>query len=196
MTATRRDLVSGLLATPGLVFLTSRAPAQTAELPLALTPSCDDGHEATPSATEGPFYTPNSPLRQDVTAGLSGGMRLTVGGHVVDRSCRPVADALVELWQADEEGQYDRAGYRLRGHQRTDAAGRWSFRTIEPGLYPGRTRHIHFKVQRAGGRILTTQLYFPGEPGNARDSLYNRRLVFAIEKTDAERLARYDFVIA
>ena len=197
MAVTRRNLVSGFFATPALVFLSIRqALPQRAEFPLALTPACDDGHEVTPSLTEGPFYRPNSPLRDDVTAGHSGGMRLTVGGHVVDRSCRAIADAVVELWQADEDGQYDNSGHRLRGHQRTDARGRWSFRTIVPGSYRGRTRHIHFKVQRAGGPILTTQLFFPGEPGNARDYLFDPRLLLEIEKVGSERVGRYDFVIA
>lgn len=197
MSVTRRNLVSGFLVSPAVVFLLARhLSAQTLELPLPLTPACTDGHELTPSLTEGPFYKPQSPLHSDLTVGLSPGERLRIGGHVVDRTCSPIADAIVELWQADENGQYDNTKHHLRGFQQTDARGRWSFTTVIPGLYTGRTRHIHFKVQRAGGRILTTQLYFPGEPGNDRDSQFTPQLLFEIEKIGSERLGRYDFVIA
>lgn len=197
MDVTRRDLVSGFFATPALPFLAARhLSAQTMEFPLALTPACGDDHAMTPESTEGPFYKPQSQLRRDLTGEVSAGVRLRIGGHVVDRSCRPIPEAIVELWQADENGQYDNAGHRLRGYQRTDAKGRWSFTTIIPGLYTGRTRHIHFKVQRAGGRVLTTQLFLPGEPGNERDYQFNQRLVLAIEKIGSERLGRYDFVVA
>ncbi len=197
MSVTRRDLVSGLFAPPALAFLSGRhAFAQNAPFPLPLTPACEDGHAPTPSLTEGPFYKPKSPLRSDLTAGEVSGMRLRIGGHVVDRSCRPITNAIVELWQADGNGQYDNVGHRLRGYQRTDAQGRWSFTTVVPGQYPGRTRHIHFKVQRSGGSILTTQLFFPGEPGNERDRLFRTQLLFDIESAGSERLGRYDFVIA
>lgn len=197
MNMTRRDLVSGFFATPVLAFLAARhLSAQTMDFPLHLTPTCGDDHAMTPASTEGPFYRPQSPLRRDLTAGEPASVRLRIGGHVVDRSCRPIPDAIVELWQADDNGHYDNAGHRLRGHQRTDAKGRWSFTTIIPGRYTGRTRHIHFKVQRAGGRVLTTQLFFPGEPGNDRDDQFNQQLVLAIEKIGSERLGRYDFVLA
>jgi len=197
MSVTRRDLVSGLFAMPVIAFLSGRhALAQGAPLPLPLTPSCDSGHALTPSMTEGPFYKPASPLRSNLIVGEVRGAPLRIGGHVVDRACRPVANAVVELWQADGNGEYDNVGHRLRGHQRTDEQGRWSFVTVVPGEYPGRTRHIHFKVQRAGGRILTTQLYFPGEPRNARDRLFDSRLLFDIRSAGSERLGRYDFVIA
>lgn len=197
MSVTRRDLVSGLFATPALALLSGRhAVAQDAPFPLPLTPACADGDALTPSLTEGPFYKPKSPLRSDLTGGEVRGMRLRIGGHVVDRSCRPIANAIVELWQADGNGQYDNVGNRLRGYQRTDAQGRWSFTTVLPGQYPGRTRHIHFKVQRAGGPILTTQLFFPGEPENERDRLFRAQLLFDMGSAGSERLGRYDFVIA
>jgi protocatechuate 3,4-dioxygenase beta subunit len=197
MSVTRRDLVAGFFATPALTFLSARhLSAQTSAFPLPLTPACRDDHEITPSSTEGPFYKPQSPLRSDLTSELSGGVRLRIGGHVVDRSCRPIPDAVVELWQADGNGQYDNTGNRLRGYQRTDGGGRWSFTTVIPGLYTGCTRHIHFKVQRPRGRVLTTQLFFPGEPGNERDYQFTPQLLLEIEKIASERLGRYDFVIA
>lgn len=56
----------------------------------------------------------------------------------------------------------------------TAADGAYRFKTILPGLYPGRTRHLHFKVIAPGFRDLTTQMYFADEPDNARDGLLRR----------------------
>ena len=91
---------------------------------------------------------------------------------VVGTSCRPVERALLDFWQADSNGEYDNQGYRLRGHQFTDAKGRFHLETVVPGLYTGRTRHIHVKVQAPNRPVLTTQLYFPGEPANERDGIF------------------------
>ena len=66
---------------------------------------------------------------------------------MLTRGCRPVERALVDLWHADDGGAYDNRGFRYRGHVFTDEQGRYRFRTILPGLYPGRTRHYHVKVQ-------------------------------------------------
>jgi len=59
-----------------------------------------------------------------------------------------VGGALLDFWQADAAGDYDNTGFRLRGHQFSGADGRFRLATVVPGLYPGRTRHIHVKVQR------------------------------------------------
>ena len=165
--------------------------------PLRATPSCDDGDEAqTPEQTEGPFYTPDTPRRSKlVTAGMPG-TPLLLTGDVVDTSCRPVRGALLDFWQADADGRYDNSGFTLRGHQFADGHGRYGLRTIVPGLYPGRTRHIHVKVQRPHGDVLTTQLYFPGEPRNRSDSIFDDSLVMDIRRAGAGRRARFRFVVA
>jgi protocatechuate 3,4-dioxygenase beta subunit len=105
--------------------------------------------------------------------------------------CRPVRHALLDFWQADGDGQYDLEGFRLRGHQFTDARGRFRLATVVPGLYPGRTRHIHVKVQRPRGQVLTTQLYFRGEPANSSDGIFDPVLLMAGDR----RQARFDFVV-
>ncbi len=164
---------------------------------LQTTPPCDDGDDdPTDAQTEGPYYTPNTPRRSNlVTAGLRG-IPLLVTGDVVDPRCRPVRGALLDFWQADAAGQYDNQGYRLRGHQFADARGRYALRTIVPGLYPGRTRHIHVKVQRPHGKILTTQLYFPGEPRNRSDNIFDSSLLMAINRVGNGRRARFRFVLS
>jgi protocatechuate 3,4-dioxygenase beta subunit len=102
-----------------------------------------------------------------------------------------VANALLDFWHSDDAGEYDNRGYRYRGHQFSDAEGRFRLETIVPARYPGRTRHIHVKLQAPGRRVLTTQLYFPGDPGNARDPLFRTDLT--MRRTGSE--ARFDFVV-
>ncbi len=119
---------------------------------------------------------------------MSGGTAITIAGYVLTRDCKPVSKALIELWHCDDHGEYDNAGYRLRGHQFSDDQGRWWFETILPGVYPGRTRHFHVKVQRPGGPVLTTQLYFPGEAGNDSDGIFDPSLLLVDQGCAGRRL--------
>ena len=146
----------------------------------------------TPRQTEGPFYTPNTPKRISLVEPGSNAPRLLVVGTVLSADCKPVADALLDFWHSDERGEYDNRGFRYRGHQYADAQGRYRLETIVPAEYPGRTRHIHVKVQAPGGRILTTQLYFPGDAGNRRDGLYRPEL--EMKKGKGEETT-FDFVV-
>lgn len=141
--------------------------------------------------TEGPFYTPETPLRVSL---LEGGekSRLVLTGRVLSPRCEPLAKAMLDFWHADEEGEYDNRGFRYRGHQIADGEGRFRLETTVPGAYSGRTRHIHVKVQARGGPLLTTQLYFPGEPQNRRDGLYRKELEMNMASKGE---ARFDFVV-
>jgi protocatechuate 3,4-dioxygenase beta subunit len=174
---------------------TSAAAAAEAGV-LQATPPCDDGDdELTEAQTEGPYYTPNTPRRSNLVTGGVRGIPLLVTGDVVDTQCRPVRGALLDFWQADAAGRYDNQGYRLRGHQFADGRGRYALRTVVPGLYPGRTRHIHVKVQRPHGKVLTTQLYFPGEPRNRTDGIFDSSLLMDIRRVGNGRRARFRFVV-
>ena len=159
------------------------------------TPDCGDDDEPTPSMTEGPFFTPHSPERTSLIEPGMKGTHMVLTGRVVTRGCQPVAGALVDFWHADDSGEYDNEGYRLRGHQFTDAEGRYRLETIVPGLYPGRTRHFHVKVQAKGGRVLTTQLYFPGETRNQRDFIFRPDLLMAVSDGKNGKDARFNFVV-
>ena len=162
---------------------------------MELTPACDDHPQRTVTQTEGPYFKPDAPLRRDLATDRPQAEKMTVAGLVLDTNCRPVAKALVQIWQADETGAYDNAGFTLRGHEFSDERGRWWFTTIVPAAYPGRTRHIHVKVQRPGGRVLTTQLYFPGEPLNRRDGLFDQRLLMRVSEAADGKFGRFDFVV-
>ena len=163
---------------------------------LAPTPQCLDDDDVTPPQTEGPYYTPNSPERISVLEPNMAGTTMVLTGAVVDTSCRPIVRALLDFWQADDGGEYDNVGYRLRGHQYTDDAGRYYLETIVPGLYPGRTRHFHVKVQAPNQPVLTTQLYFPGEPRNQRDGIFSPELLMAVDDTPDGKVATFNFVLA
>lgn len=190
---TRRSFLSGFLALPALVPVTART--QEPPQQLELTPACGTP-EPTIAQTEGPYFTPGSPLKRDFKPDAPEGTAITIAGFVLTPQCEPVAGALIELWHCDGDGDYDNEGFRLRGHQFSDAEGRWWFETIVPGIYTGRTRHFHVKVQRPNGPLLTTQLYFPGEPGNDRDNIFDASLLLDIKSAPDGGYGRYDFVVA
>ena len=137
----------------------------------------------TPAQTEGPYYPNVLPLDQDndllvINDGITPGLGTVswISGRVLDRTGGPVRNALVEIWQADNVGSYihtqgaqnGRRDSNFQGYGRflTASNGAYLFRTIKPGLYTGRERHVHAKVTLPGGRSLTTQLYVEGETGN------------------------------
>jgi protocatechuate 3,4-dioxygenase beta subunit len=150
----------------------------------------------TPSQTEGPFFKPNTPMRASLLEPGMPGTKLVIEGSVLTTGCKPVARALLDFWQADAAGHYDNAGYRLRGRQLTDEAGRYRLETIVPAEYPGRTRHIHVKVQAPGQPALTTQLYFPDGADNRRDSIFDPALVMRVRDAEGAKLATFDFILA
>jgi protocatechuate 3,4-dioxygenase beta subunit len=141
----------------------------------------------TPRTTPGPFYPDHLPLDQDndlvhITGDITPavGVITNLHGRVVDKNGAAVKGALVELWQADNRGNYIHsrgeqnpprdAHFQGYGKFETAADGAWKFRTIKPALYSGRTRHYHFGITLPGqGRPFTTQLFFAGEPENGRD---------------------------
>jgi len=153
------------------------------------TPSCG---KPTAPQTAGPFLTPSSPLRSSLLDKDSSGPRLVLTGSVLSRDCKPVASAVLDFWHADEFGEYDNRGFHYRGHQFTDAEGRWRLETIVPAEYPGRARHLHVNVQAPGKRILTTQLYFPKDFGHHSDGLYRPDLEMTMAGRDT---GRFDFVV-
>lgn len=180
---------------PTIAQATAVAPTQVAEI--QPTPACgDDDDDPTPAQTEGPYYTPNTPERASLLEPGMAGTKLVVSGVVMNTDCKPIARALLDFWQANDAGEYDNVGYTLRGHQFADENGRYQLETIVPGLYPGRTRHIHVKVQAPNQRALTTQLYFPGEPRNRTDGIYNPVLEMTLaDNTDGSKNGAFDFVL-
>lgn len=174
----------------------ARAIATVAGQPTAVRNTCRTPVSATIAQTEGPYFKAGTPQRTSLLEPGVEGTSLVIGGHVLTADCAPVAGVVLEFWQADANGTYDNGGYRLRGHLSTDAQGRYVVTTIVPGLYPGRTRHIHVKPLSPSGASLTTQLYSSNEPQNARDGIFELRLVMAVvTATDGAQMAIFDFVL-
>lgn len=182
-----------LLLGAALGMPASRLAAQQGTLPL--TPECGDADEPTPSQTAGPFFKPSSPERSSLRVSGDPGMPVRLRGRVLTRDCRPVPGAILDFWHADDAGRYDLEGFRYRGHLFAGGDGTFQLETIRPGLYPGRTRHFHVRVQAPNGPVLTTQLYFPGEPANERDFLFRPELLMRTADEGGSLEAAFDFVI-
>ncbi|MEP6608402.1 MAG: intradiol ring-cleavage dioxygenase [Burkholderiaceae bacterium] len=179
-TLQRRAFLAGAAATT----IAPLAAAQTA--PGALRPS--------PSQTLGPFYPRNAGerpaetdadlLRVEGDRVLTKGVPILLTGRVLDRRGQLITNAAIEIWQCDANSVYHHpAGgaeaerdqnFQGYGMSRTDNAGTFHFRTIRPIAYPGRTPHIHVRVQAPGASAFSTQLYLPDDPNNRRDFLFSR----------------------
>ncbi|HMB39205.1 MAG TPA: protocatechuate 3,4-dioxygenase [Wenzhouxiangellaceae bacterium] len=147
----------------------------------------------TPVQTEGPFFPihpqPDTDADMTLIEGHSEsalGEIVEISGRVLDEDGNPVADALVDVWQANTHGRYAHEAdpnpapldenFQGWAQLKTDAEGRYRVKTIKPGAYPvmdgwSRPPHIHFKVARRGFHELTTQMYFAGDPLNDVDRL-------------------------
>jgi protocatechuate 3,4-dioxygenase beta subunit len=142
----------------------------------------------TPAQTEGPFYPVELPADSDFDLLAQGTRRYMRGqpawlaGTVSDAAGRAVPGAVVEIWQCDQAGHYHHPGdggradplFQGFGRVTVGADGNYRFRTIRPAAYSGRTPHIHLKVRLDRRELLTTQVYVQGDPGNARDFLWQR----------------------
>ena len=142
----------------------------------------------TPAQTEGPFYPDKLPLDTDndlivINDGITPavGAITYLSGRILDSRGTPVRGALVEIWQADNNGAYlhsgtdnkDKRDTHFQGFGRflTGSNGDYLFRTIRPVQYPGRSPHIHFAIKIKGEKKLVTQCYIKGHPGNAKDQV-------------------------
>ncbi len=176
-------LWSGQSSTFSPVFAqATEAPTQTASAtPIPLPqPDCKAPAALTTALTEGPFYKHGSPERASLLEVGITGTPIIITGYVLGKDCQPINHAWLDFWQANSKGAYDNTGFRLRGHQFTGADGRFSLTTIMPGEYPGRTVHIHVKIQAPNGPILTTQFFFPNVAANQHDTIFSPDLVLAI----------------
>jgi len=205
-------LIVGLLAACGGVTATAQNAATATSVATATsgatatasastnatvaTASCASPATALTELTEGPYYKANPPQRSTITATGVAGTPFVLTGFVLTKSCAPLANARVDFWQADGNGNYDNAGYTLRGWQLTDANGAYRLETVIPGLYPGRTEHIHVKVTPAGGQTYTTQLFFPGVSQNSNDSIYAANMLINLSSASATpRTGTFNFIV-
>lgn len=129
---------------------------------------------STPADMEGPYYIPDAPFKDALYPEGTPGQRLVISGTVYTAGCANVyADAVVDVWQANANGEYDFSDQFIgRGRVKTDANGHYQFETVVPGLYEPRPPHIHFKISHPDAAAVTTQLYFAGnDNGGVADAL-------------------------
>lgn len=152
---------------------------------LNLRPAVAQQRRLTPSQSEGPFYPDQAMQDADFDLLKNGnivyaqGQPAWVSGVVTDLAGKPVAGAVVEIWQCDHTGVYRHSrslgnapmAFQGFGKVRVGADGRYRFRTIKPVPYPGRPPHIHYKVKLGNKELLTTQMYIAGDAANGRDFL-------------------------
>ncbi len=201
---TRRELLGGTaLATAGLLagFRFQDAPRGTGGLipasPLHHPLSQDKKLVPTESNIEGPYYRKDAPFRSKLATGLKG-EALKISGKVLSPDGTPLREALVDVWQADKEGAYDQTSdaFVLRGRIKTDKDGLYVYETIMPGQYDlgeaKRPAHIHYKVSAAGHALLTTQLYFKGDPWISKDPFVRKSLIIEV----ADKAGTFDIVLA
>ncbi len=160
---------------------------------MPLLPVLAAGLVPTPEQTEGPFYPAGFPadidndlVRVRGQAAQAMGQVLHLQGRVIGLGGGARSGAMVEIWQCDGRGIYDHprqagrdrrdAAFQGYGRMLVDSEGRYSFRTLKPVAYPGRTPHIHLKVATADGRMLTSQFYVAGDPQNERDGVFRRAI--------------------
>jgi protocatechuate 3,4-dioxygenase beta subunit len=145
----------------------------------------------TPAQTEGPFYPDHMPLDTDndlivvndrITPAVGTITHLT--GRVLDSRGEPIRNAVVEIWQVDNQGSYFHSkganpeknsardsNFQGFGRFLTGSTGEYYFRTIKPVPYPGRTPHIHFAIKMKGKEKFITQCYIKGEERNSSDGV-------------------------
>ena len=201
--------------------------------PLAVARAASGALRLSPSQTLGPFYPRNAGerptdtdadlLRVEGDRVLTKGVPIYLTGRVLDRRGQPLANAAVEIWQCDANAVYHHpaggavaerdSNFQGYGVARADAAGAFHFRTIKPIAYPGRTPHIHVRVQGSNVSPFATQLYLADDPNNRRDFLFSRMsveeqasLTLKFEPTSAaathalaratQLIARADLVVA
>jgi len=159
-----------------------------------VTPSvrCTD-EPLTPAVAVGAEFKAGSPLR---TSLVERGAAVTVplSGFVIGQRCGPIKGARIDFWHADDRGAYDPIGFRYRGYQLTDEAGRYHLDTILPGAAAGRARRLNARVTVPSKPPLTTALFFPDDPAQAKDPLFRKELLIKKTKTETGALT-FDFIL-
>jgi catechol 1,2-dioxygenase len=150
----------------------------------------------------GPFYKAGSPFREQIDPNPDPATTLIIKGTVFHECDTPLGDAVVEIWNADVNGEYDLSDdYHFRGSYRTSTDGQYVFRTIIPGRYLNgqtfRPSHIHFRITAPGHAELISQIYFRDDPFIpvdpwASSTKAKDRILQLTTDTNGEKLVTFD----
>jgi len=141
----------------------------------------------------GPYFLEGAPNINVIAPEINGIQRLFITGTLYAKDCiTPIPNALIDVWQANNEGEYEDVNYR--GKLYTDQAGNYAFESILPGKYLNgsyyRPSHIHYKVVYLNHPELVTQLYFEGDssidvdPWASDPSAINRIIPLSTDDSD------------
>lgn len=190
---TRRQWLTLWTASFGLAAMT-RVFARARQLPpgvgMAAPPPCDPSTKPTPARTPS-GYRANAPMRTQLAEATERGTALLLTGAVIGLRCGYIADAVVEIWQADAAGVMDAAGNRLRGRQRTDAQGGYRVETIVPGAAAGQAPRVNLRLTVPGKATLSTTMFLPDAvagAANAKDKSFDPLLAMTLINRDAKRV--------
>jgi protocatechuate 3,4-dioxygenase beta subunit len=194
----RRRLLRRLAGAGALLLaLPARTLARAQDLGAfgAAARACSPDEKHTPPSPAGPDFKPGSPPRTSLIEPGVTGTKLVLTGTVTGTHCGPIPRAVIEFWQADARGVYDKIGFRLRGRQVTDASGAFRLETIVPGPHDARAPRIHLRLQPPGEPVFTTQLFFPGDPRNATDKEFRPELTMTVTSAGADKRATFHIVL-
>ena len=169
------------------------------------------GKPTTTTDILGPYYRPGAPRRTNINPkGYSENLFHVSGTVRKEDGKTPFENCLVEIWQCDENRQYDNTSeqYKYRGSQYTDHNGKYHFIGMHPIPYPvegdpniWRPAHIHLLFSGAGQQDLVTQIYLEGDPylekdkASAAPEALNRRMKIMTNDKNEEAV-RFDVVMA
>ncbi len=152
----------------------------------------------------GPFYRPDSPVRNNLVVNGEKGDPIELFGKIKHDDCTtPYKNAKIELWHCDDKGIYDNesANFKYRGTVYSDHAGHYSFKTILPVPYGEgenyRPAHFHLMISAEGYQPLVTQLYFVGDPwlekdGSSSSPTAKRRILEVQNQKDGSKKVAFD----
>ncbi len=146
----------------------------------------------------GPYYQPDTPLRRQIAPTTHNGEKLVVSGKVLAKDCTtPLSNVIVDVWQANESGNYDDEWYRGRVETNTD--GEYEFETVVPKGYGEgsgvRPPHIHFKIWQDGRELITSQMFLPASRAQGIEEAYIMELETAIENGKTFHVGSHDIVL-
>jgi catechol 1,2-dioxygenase len=180
---------------------------------MPLLHSCDDEKKSPVPDPEcettddilGPFYKAGAPFQENVIPEGTGAGPLRIEGKVMSECVNPVQDAIVEIWNADENGDYDTSeAFHFRGRFQTSGDGSYRFVTIVPGRYLNggtyRPSHIHFRITAPGHQELVSQIYFTDDPFIETDPWASadkarERILDIVKATDGTDIVTFDIFL-
>lgn len=160
-----------------------------------------DGPEFAPTTREWNGGSFKKEISMTTEFGLPRGHEeeLVISGKVFSEKGQALVGAQIHIWHADQEGKYDCIGANHRGHIVTDASGNYELKSVWPGLYGVRPRHIHVYVIHQGHELLSTQLYFQGDDRIPNDVMAGhcdaKKRILSVYQEDNVRRAAFDFVL-